>query len=97
MTSPNREDRRQSPRSPLECLAKLRPASGGAPDYCLVTDMSDGGVRLNTFGRKIPDEFALSLVGDGQAQDGRYFVIWRLGYDVGAKRLPPVFDTEWSY
>jgi hypothetical protein len=97
MPSAKPEDQRQSPRYPLERLAKLRPASGGAPQYCLVTDMSDGGVRLNAFGCKIPDEFALALAGDGPAQDGRYFVIWRLGSDAGAKRLPPTSDAEWSY
>lgn len=97
MPSPRPEDRRQSQRYSLERLAKLRPAKGGAPEYCLVTDMSDGGVRLNAFGRKIPDEFVLSLAGDGPAHTGRYFVMWRLGSDVGAKHLPPVSDAEWSY
>jgi hypothetical protein len=100
MPSPQPEkldDKRQSPRYPVERLAKLRPTKGGAPEYCLVTDMSDGGVRLNAFGRKIPDEFVLSLAGDGPAQDGRYLVMWRLGSDVGAKHLPPVSDAEWSY
>ena len=89
---------RQSPRYPLERLAKLRPANGGAAQYCLVTDMSEGGIRLNALGNKIPDEFILNLSGDGPAQDGRYLVIWRLGADVGAKRrLPPAPDAEWSY
>jgi hypothetical protein len=88
---------RQSPRYPLERLAKLRPANGGAAQYCLVPDMPEGRVRLNALGSKIPDVFILNLSGDGPAQDGRYSVIWRLGGDVGAKRLPPAPDPEWSY
>lgn len=59
--------------------------------------MSDGGIRLNTLGSEIPDEFILNFSGDGPAQDGRYSVMWRLGADVGAKRLPPAPDTERSY
>jgi hypothetical protein len=97
MPSPKPEDRRQSPRYPHERLAKIQLGVSGPSEYCLVTDVSDGGVRLNAFGRKIPDEFILSLSGDGPAEDGRYFVIWRLGSDVGAKRLSPASDAEWTY
>ena len=32
-----------------------------APRYCLVTDLSDGGVRVNAVGYKVPDEFELKL------------------------------------
>jgi hypothetical protein len=82
------EDQRQSPRYPLERLAKLQPPGDGQPRYCLVTDMSDGGVRLHGFGgAEIPDDFVLTIAGDGPAQDGIYRVIWRLGSDVGAKLI----------
>jgi hypothetical protein len=36
------EDERQSPRYPLERVAKLEPPGGGRVRYCLVIDMSDG-------------------------------------------------------
>ena len=62
-----------------------RPADGTPPRYCLITQVSNGGVRINTFGVNIPDEFALLLSGDGPAIDGTYRVIWRVGYDVGAQ------------
>jgi hypothetical protein len=88
---------RQSPRYPLGRLAKIRPANGSEAQYCLVTDVSGGGMRLNALGSKIPDEFTLSLSGEGPAQEGRYSVVWRLGADVGAKRLPSPPDIEWSY
>jgi hypothetical protein len=82
MSSPE-EERRGSPRYPLERLAKILSAKGGS--YCIVTDISGGGVRINTFGFDIPDEFSLLLSGDGPAKDGTYTVIWRIGRDVGAK------------
>ncbi len=78
------KERRGAPRYPLERLAKIQ-AGQAKPRYCLITDLSDGGVRINAFGLYVPDEFVLLLSGDGPAQDGEYRVIWRLGQDVGAK------------
>jgi hypothetical protein len=84
------DEQRRSPRYPLERLAKLEPANGGKPRFCLVTDMSDGGVRIQGFGEdKVPDEFLLSIPGDGPAQNGTYHVIWRIGSGVGAKLAVP--------
>jgi hypothetical protein len=85
MLSPKAEEKRGSPRYPLERLAKIQLGQGNPPRYCLVTDVSGGGVRINAFGYTVPDEFVLLLSGDGPAQDGPYKVIWRLGDDVGAK------------
>ena len=62
-----------------------RPADGTPPRYCLITQVSNGGVRINTFGVNIPDEFALLLSGDGPAIDGTYRVIGGSRYDVGAQ------------
>jgi hypothetical protein len=84
MLSPGAEEKRGTPRYPLERLAKIQLGEGIAPRYCLVTDVSGGGVRINAFGYTVPDEFLLRLSGDGPAQDGLYTVIWRVGYDVGA-------------
>jgi hypothetical protein len=91
------EDQRQSPRYPFERVARLQPADGGKVVFCLVVDTSDGGIRLRAAGKiKIPDQFRLQIAGDDPA-NGTYEVVWRLGSDVGAKCLPPVSDTEWSY
>jgi hypothetical protein len=57
----------------------------GAERSCLVKDFSDGGVRLQTNGLEIPDEFVLLFAPNDFAQSGRYKVVWRLGNDVGAK------------
>jgi hypothetical protein len=85
MQSPNAEEKRGAPRYPLDRLAKIQVGPDSQSLYCLITDFSDGGVRVHTFGFDVPDEFVLLLSGDGPAQDGTYRVIWRRGYDVGAK------------
>jgi hypothetical protein len=84
---PKSEERRQSARYPLERLAKIQTANGMQTLYCIVTDISGGGVRINGYGFDIPDEFVLLLSGDGPAQDGNYRVIWRFAHEVGAKFL----------
>jgi hypothetical protein len=52
----------------------------------LVTNVSDGGVRLHIEGAEVPDQFVLLLSGEGRnvrPRDCR--VIWRLGFEVGAE------------
>ncbi|MGA7433253.1 MAG: PilZ domain-containing protein [Xanthobacteraceae bacterium] len=88
------EQPRQSPRHPLRRLAKVTSSKGGPSQLCMVTNVSDGGVRLQVLGAEIPDEFSLTLSGDGPADAGRYKVVWRLGTDVGARRLPAAPDAE---
>jgi len=90
MRPKNRPDRRETPRHPLARIAKIQTAANTKPCYCVVTDISDGGVQLNVFGADIPDEFALSFSGDGPADDGVYKVIWRDRIFLGAKRLSDV-------
>jgi hypothetical protein len=87
MASPKIEEKRSSPRYPVERLAKIEPKDGTPPRYCLATDISGGGVRINPFGVNVPDEFVLRFSGDGPAKDGTYRVIWRVGYDVGAQLI----------
>ena len=47
MLQPRAEERRRAPRYPCERLAKIQ---GSPPLTCLVTDFSDGGVRIKTLG-----------------------------------------------
>ena len=47
--------------------------------------MSDGGVRVNANGYTVPDEFGLRFSADGAVKF--YKVIWRIGWDVGAKKI----------
>lgn len=78
-------ERRQTPRHRLGRLATMLPLDGSPPRYCLVTDFSVGGVRINSNGLKIPDEFVLRFSGDGPQKDGTYKVIWRNDPIVGAE------------
>jgi hypothetical protein len=81
------EERREVPREGVARLAKIQLENGSPPLYCLVTDTSDGGVRVHANGFHVPDEFALLLSGYGPFQSGTYRVIWRRGEEVGAKLL----------
>jgi hypothetical protein len=90
MLRPKPEEQRQSPRYPLERLAKIQIGAGLPPRLCLVVDVSGGGVRINGYGFDIPDEFVLLLSGDGPAQDGTYRVVWRIAAEIGAKFVSPL-------
>ena len=82
------EERRQEPRQGLARVAQIQLRNDAAPIYCVVTDMSDGGVRVHANGFHVPDEFVLLLSnGDGPFQNGTYRVIWRRDEEVGAKLL----------
>jgi hypothetical protein len=78
-------EKRTTPRYLVERLAKIQAGIGAPLRHCLVTEISEGGVRLNAFGCDIPDEFVLLRSGDGPAKDGKYKVIWRDGGIVGAQ------------
>jgi hypothetical protein len=83
---PSPEDRRLSRRRVLNRVATIQFGNGTLPRDCLITDISDGGVRLHVEGFEVPDEFVLLLSGDDVAAKERvYKVVWRLGYEIGAK------------
>jgi hypothetical protein len=84
------EERRQEPRHPVERLAKIQTGNGIPQGHCLVTNFSDGGVRINTYGFNGPDEFMLLFSDAGLGQNGTYRVVWRRGRYVGAKLLSDV-------
>ncbi len=64
-----------------------------APRYCLVTNVSEEGVRLRLNGIEVIDEFVLLFPGDSPARDGTYKVVWRQGCDVGAKFISSVIQN----
>ncbi len=84
------EERRRSPRRRLGRLATIKLGVGIAPRYCLVTNVSEEGVRLQLNGIEVIDEFVLLLNGSDVARDGTYKVVWRQGQDVGAKFISSV-------
>jgi hypothetical protein len=84
------ENRRRSQRRVLNRPAKIQFGAGGTQRDCIVTDISDGGVRLRIEGFNVPDEFVLLIAEDGYSYKERaYQVVWRLGPELGAKFLGP--------
>ncbi len=81
------EDRRQTARRGVSCLAKIELGNGAPQLYCIVTDTSDGGVRIHSNGFHVPDEFTLLMSGHGSVRHGTYRVIWRRDEEVGAKLI----------
>jgi hypothetical protein len=61
---------------------------GSLPRDCLVTDISERGARLYSE-IDMPEEFTLSLSGEGfdMRQDCR--VVWRLGSELGVEFVKP--------
>jgi hypothetical protein len=85
MSAVDFDERRKSPRHRLGRIATIKLGVGIEPRYCLVTNASAEGVRLQLNGIDVIDEFVLLFHGAGPAPDGTYKVVWRSGRDVGAK------------
>jgi PilZ domain len=83
---PSVEERRRTRRRTINRMAKVQFGTGALPRDCLITDISDGGVRLHVEGFDVPDDFILLLSGeDITGKERIYRVVWRLGYEIGAK------------
>ena len=92
--SPSVDERRRSRRRQINRVAKIQFGSGTLPRDCLITDISDGGVRLHVEGFDVADDFVLLLTGDDiGAKERIYRVVWRLGYEIGAKFVGHVRRT----
>ena len=61
---PSVDERRRSRRRQINRVAKIQFGSGTLPRDCLITDISDGGVRLHVEGFDVADDFVLLLTGD---------------------------------
>jgi len=93
----NPQERRRSPRHVINRMAKIKVSLDSPPRDCLVTDISDGGVRLHVEGIEVPDDFVLLLSGEGVAGKERiYKVAWRLGYEIGAEFVSFVRRSEFG-
>jgi len=86
------EERRRGRRQRVEYLATMVTSRGNPSRYCLVSDISDGGVRITAIGYTVPDEFGLRLT--GHAIPKYYRVVWRIGHDIGAKLIDPAPSPE---
>jgi hypothetical protein len=83
-------ERRNSRRRALNRYAKIQVAGGALPRDCLITNISDSGVRLHVEGVDVPDRFVLLFAeGLGGARPHDCSVVWRLGCELGAKFIDP--------
>ena len=89
---PSVEERRRSRRRQINRVAKIQFGSGTLPRDCLITDISDGGVRLYLNGLDVPDEFVLLLSGHRVTQESKYQVVWRFNQELGAKFIGIVWQ-----
>jgi len=79
------QENRKSHRRPISRFAKIQAGGGTLPRECLVTNISDGGVRLHVEGLEVPEAFVLVLDDGKGARPRDCRVVWRLGYELGAK------------
>ncbi len=79
------EEKRRGQRHHLGRVAAIVFGLGAEQHYCLVTDISEGGVRLHIKELNVPDYFSLRFAPDVPAQSGDYEVAWRRGQDLAAK------------
>ena len=75
--------RRKSERCPCRQLSRIRFGTGLFPRDCMITDMSDGGVKLIAEDMDVPAEFTILLsTGPRQCR-----LAWRIGCEIGAEFL----------
>jgi PilZ domain-containing protein len=77
-------ERRSGTRHTIGRIGKIQYGSGTLPRDCLITDISDGGVRLHAEGLDVPAQFTLWFAG-GNAGRRECSVVWRLGHEIGAE------------
>jgi hypothetical protein len=75
-------NRRRSERRLCRSLAKIQSANGSLPRDCVVTDISDGGVKVVAEHVEIPPEFTL-IFSEGRPRQCR--LVWRIGCEFGAE------------
>ena len=78
------QDRRKAQRQIVYRAAKIQSHDGAFVRDCLVTDMSEGGVRLFAEGGETPAEFIL-LFGDLGGTARKCRLVWRLDSEIGAE------------
>jgi hypothetical protein len=86
------KERRKSERYNFNRYARIQVEMSGASRDCLIINMSDEGVRLHSEIAEMPSEFTL-VVSDAEHPRRSCRVVWRLGFEIGAKftdidRLP---------
>ena len=79
-------ERRKSQRRAISRPAAIEIAPGLPARDCLITDLSEGGVRLYIETAELPDRFVLWFSADDRRPRPRdCSVVWRLGHELGVK------------
>ena len=75
-------NRRRSERRLCRSLAKIQVANGSLPRDCVITDISDGGVKVIAEYVQIPPEFTIIL---SNSAPRACRLAWRIGCELGAE------------
>ena len=85
-------ERRKSVRHSFNRYARIQAEMSCPSRDCLIVNMSEEGVRLHSEIMELPNEFTL-VIADADHPRRSCRVVWRLGFEIGAKftdldRLP---------
>jgi hypothetical protein len=75
-------NRRRSERRLCRRVAKIQFGTSSLPRDCMITDMSDGGVKVIAEYLEIPSEFTI-ILSTGHPRQCR--LAWRIGCELGAQ------------
>jgi hypothetical protein len=75
-------NRRKAERRMCRRVAKIQFGTGSLPRDCMITDISDGGVKVIAEHLEIPPEFTI-ILSTGNPRQCR--LAWRIGYEFGAQ------------
>jgi hypothetical protein len=78
------KERRNSPRYNFNRYARIQAEGPGPSRDCLIVDMSESGVRLHSEIIEMPNDFTL-VIADAEHPRRSCRVVWRLGFEIGAK------------
>jgi hypothetical protein len=75
-------NRRKSERRMCRRVAKIQFGTGSLPRDCMITDVSDGGVKVIAEYLDVPSEFTI-ILSEGRPRQCR--LAWRIGCELGAQ------------
>jgi hypothetical protein len=74
--------RRKSERRACREVSKILFGIGSLPRDCMITDVSDGGLRVIAENIEIPPQFTI-ILSSGQQRQCR--IAWRIGWEFGVQ------------
>jgi hypothetical protein len=75
-------NRRRSERRMCRRVAKIQFGTGSLPRDCMITDVSDGGVKVIAEYLDVPSGFTI-ILSEGRLRQCR--LAWRIGCELGAQ------------